>query len=1227
MRPVISPHRRARLQLERLEDRTAPAVAAISAADPNMLSQSGGGALPAVSRDGRYVAFTSSANLVDGVTDTNGGNDLFLFDRSTGVMTLVSHATGSPTTAGSVVVYYAPAISDDGRFIAYTIQTPDVPNGPSLLNVYLYDRLTGTNTLVSHGAGSPTVPASGQSYYPVISGDGRYVAYPSTATDLVPGLTGSPGYDLFLYDAVTGGNTLITHASDSAVTKVGGWAPTISADGRYVVYSSAATNLVAGATVRHAPSDGGDVYVFDRMSGSNTLVSHSATSVTTTGNRGAQAVALSADGNFIVFASYATDLVSGQVDDQFSADLFLYSRVTGAVSLVSHVSSSLTTTGSGFSSGANPHAISSDGRFVTFTSGAMNLVAGLTRDANAGSDVFLYDRTTGAVSLVSHSAGDATVTADRGSDYAVISADGRYIGFRSQATNVVSGQVDRNESRDMFLYDRLSGVTVLVSHVDGSPGTTVYGIPRDSDNGSLSLSGDGGVATFTSIAADLLPSAFTTGRNVYVYQRATGGNELVSRRAATLPNLMAGGVQPAVSADGRFVVFASNAPNLVPGQVEPGTRLSDEYGTIYPNPVTFDVFLYDRQTSRYTLVSHAAGSSVTAGNGDSLQPSISGDGRFVVYRTMATNLIVDGGKGSTGYNNVYLYDRITGTNVLVSHRPNRPTSAAGNLSPITGAASAVISNDGRYVAFMSNATGLVRGQTGFINGAFLVYLYDRVTDAITLVSHAATSGRISANASSDSPAISADGRFIAFRSGATNLVSGVTDSTGTHDDFVYDRLTGVIQLVSRSATSPGRTGNGFSSPPTISADGNWIMFASGATDLVAGITPAATSQLYLYNVPTETTTLVSASVTSPNTMGNGLSAPFPLNRSAISADGRYIAYGSEASDLAPGVTDANGTSDVYLYDRVSRTTTLVSHRSSSATVTGDGPSVAPWISADGRYVAYTSSATNLVAGQTTDPRQTNLFRFDRLTGITQLVSHAPSSVTGGAGGQEPRIAMGMSDDGSFIAFSTSSSKLVAGDLGHSDVFGYSTSAVRPVTVQSIRINDGSPQRSVVTRLTVAFSTSVTLPTNPATAFRLTRTGPGGPIGDVIVSVDLSASTALQTVARLTFSGPLTQFGSLVDGSYTLTVFGSQVSGPSGALLDGDADGTPGGDSVSALFRLFGDVNGDKAINGLDLAVVRTAFGSTFGGPNYLAYLDANGDGAINGLDLAEFGMRFGTTLP
>jgi hypothetical protein len=136
------------------------------------------------------------------------------------------------------------------------------------------------------------------------------------------------------------------------------------------------------------------------------------------------------------------------------------------------------------------------------------------------------------------------------------------------------------------------------------------------------------------------------------------------------------------------------------------------------------------------------------------------------------------------------------------------------------------------------------------------------------------------------------------------------------------------------------------------------------------------------------------------------------------------------------------------------------------------------------------------------------------------------------------------------------------------------------------------------------------------AFQLTRTDLGA-TGNVTLAADLSGSTATQTVARLTFSGALTEgANSLIDGNYTLTVFGAQVLG-----------GLQGGDSVTSLFRLFGDVNGDKTVNITDLTAFRNAFGATTTDPNYSAFLDFNGDGVINITDLTQFRNRFGFILP
>jgi hypothetical protein len=168
------------------------------------------------------------------------------------------------------------------------------------------------------------------------------------------------------------------------------------------------------------------------------------------------------------------------------------------------------------------------------------------------------------------------------------------------------------------------------------------------------------------------------------------------------------------------------------------------------------------------------------------------------------------------------------------------------------------------------------------------------------------------------------------------------------------------------------------------------------------------------------------------------------------------------------------------------------------------------------------------------------------------------------------------------------------------------------------VNDGSTQRSMVTRLTVTFSTAVTL--DPG-AFALQRVS-GATVG-------LSQSVSVlngQTVAVLTFIGASVTAGSLDDGNYTLTVSSAKVRDAQGNALDGDGDGVAGGDYRLSLHRLYGDANGDRAVDNADFFLFRSTFGRTTVDPLFLAYFDANGDGTVDNADFFQFRARFGTSL-
>jgi len=271
------------------------------------------------------------------------------------------------------------------------------------------------------------------------------------------------------------------------------------------------------------------------------------------------------------------------------------------------------------------------------------------------------------------------------------------------------------------------------------------------------------------------------------------------------------------------------------------------------------------------------------------------------------------------------------------------------------------------------------------------------------------------NRDSYSPSISADGRFVAFTSLASNIVPG--DTNNTFDIFVRDRLTNTTTRV--SVDSAGNQGNSFSNSPSISADGRFVAFTSEASNIVPGDTNSK-PDIFVRDRLTNTTTRVS--VDSAGNQGNDGS-----NSPSISADGRFVAFNSDASNLVP--EDTNGYRDIFVRDTLTNTTTLVSV--DSAGNQGNFFSFTPSISADGRFVAFSSSAFNIVP----DSYAKDIFVRDTLTNTTTNVS-ADSAGNPGEG-DNPSI----SADGRFVAFDSSSSNIVPGDTNNTpDIFVVDTSS-------------------------------------------------------------------------------------------------------------------------------------------------------------------------------------------
>jgi Tol biopolymer transport system component len=328
---------------------------------------------------------------------------------------------------------FNPAITANGRLVAFNSAASNLVPGDTNQNddVFLHDRGTGSTIRVS--VGPLGVQGNGSSDFPAISTDGRFVAFQSSARNLVPGDTNGFAQDVFVRDRQTRTTELVSVATSGAQGNNGSNFPAISPDGRFVAFESEASNLVPSDTNRQR-----DVFVHDRQTGRTERVSVSTGGVQ--GNDFSQSPAISANGRFVAFESFASNLVSG--DTNGSTDVFVHDRHTGTTRRVS-----VGPRGAQGDFDSNVPAISADGRFVAFESSARNLVPG---DTNSVLDVFVRDRqarTTRRVSVRSNGA-----QGDDDSGAASISPDGRFVAFFSAASNLVPR--DTNNAVDVFLRDR-----------------------------------------------------------------------------------------------------------------------------------------------------------------------------------------------------------------------------------------------------------------------------------------------------------------------------------------------------------------------------------------------------------------------------------------------------------------------------------------------------------------------------------------------------------------------------------------------------------------------------------------------------------------------------------------------------------------------------------------------------------------------------------------------------
>jgi Tol biopolymer transport system component len=391
---------------------------------------------PSISADGRFVAFYSNAsNLVPG--DTNNTSDIFVRDLLTNITTRVSvDSAGNQGNSFSL----GPSISADGRFVAFYSEASNIVPGDTNSNPDIFVRDTLTNTTTRVSVDSAGNQGNDGSYSPSISDDGRFVAFYSDASNIVPGDTNSSP-DIFVRDTLTNTTTLVSVDSAGNPGNFFSFTPSISADGRFVAFESFASNIVLGDT-NNTP----DIFVRDSLTNTTTRVSFDSAGNQT--NSSSIFPSISADGRFVAFESFASNIVPGDTNNIF--DIFVRDTLTNTTTRVS-----VDSAGNQGNGGSDNPSISADGRFVAFSSSAFNIVP----DSYA-KDIFVRDTLTNTTTNVSVDSAGNPGEGDNPS----ISADGRFVAFDSSSSNIVPG--DTNDYRDIFVVDTSSTPNVI----NGTPG-------------------------------------------------------------------------------------------------------------------------------------------------------------------------------------------------------------------------------------------------------------------------------------------------------------------------------------------------------------------------------------------------------------------------------------------------------------------------------------------------------------------------------------------------------------------------------------------------------------------------------------------------------------------------------------------------------------------------------------------------------------------------------------
>ncbi|MFD2382280.1 fibronectin type III domain-containing protein, partial [Paenibacillus xanthanilyticus] len=907
--------------------------------------------LPVISLDGRFVLFTSKAQNMPG--NTSGLEDLYLYDDQKGsiekifdnVQASLYGAAGSPFQ-----------MSADGRYIAFA---GPKPNSFSGWEVMVKDRVTGNVQQASDQVfvfGQPPLPRVS------ISADGRYVVFDSYYKSLVSGDTNERS-DIFLYDTKRESLKRISVSAEGAQGNGDSRFPFISADGRYVAYQSYASNLAPGDTDAQQ-----DVLVYDRLTGLTEVASYGSDGVK--GKLSSNDATISADGRFVAFH---TDNAFDPADTGV-ADVYVRDRALGRTFWASRAASG----GSGDQWSVRAF-ISADGRTVAFESHAANLLD--PADTDGFYDIYAAALPDPGTSAPAWSAG-AELTASRlGATYIGLSwpaAEGaaHYRIYRNGALEAITSEASyvsaglAPEATYSFRVQAGSADFVwsaaaleLTENTSAQPETeapgqasNVQGAPipggmrvtwQDPDD--LDVTGvklqwrkAGGEPRETPMFARGDEWAEVPGlmnRTAYEFRVLAydgDGNMSASEWAGATtgagPRVERVNVRPgsgkmsasdidesSMSDDGRYIVFATDAADIA---ARDDNREQD-------------VFLYDRELGRTSLISRALGDGGTTANGASSGAKISGNGRFIVFGSGATNLTA---APDTNKNwDVFLHDRDPDQNGVFDEEgvtltkitllPDGAQTNGGSWQP-------TITTNGDSILFMSRARNL----TPDAPDDYHYIRYERADRSFTRLTLAdGTTPELS------NGAISGDGSHAVF---ATLGENAPGDENGKQDIYAYAFATKELTWISKF---PEGFQRGWASTYDMSEDARYIVFGIGELENRMG---------GVFLVDRE-----AAAGATPQSVVVPYDGRSPMGYSegaSISDDGRYVAFTSNDQTLVKG--DTNAQADVFVRDLVKGTNIRATLPHDPAQQ-GNDSAVRGDLSGDGRWMTFQSSANNFVTGE------------------------------------------------------------------------------------------------------------------------------------------------------------------------------------------------------------------------------------------------------------------------